>query len=388
MVVPLYYEIYMLRPPLQVDEDWDELFKNAVELVVEYDKASPALLQRRLSIGYARAARLVDQLEAAGVVGPAAGAKPREVLIHSSDELFTEGREPQNKEQEENLNPPANYKVPVNIKLSKVDKTPWGKQLSEVIKAKDYQSSKTDFPILLGYDDESKLHIESLLDVKNLIVTGNPLSQKEILIDTILLTFLLRHTPHQLRFILIDPTHYLDLYNGLPHFLTPVISDYSKVVSALRWSQSEMERRMKLFAQAGVRDIQSFNQMSGFDALPRILIITFYKFPDMETEDAMSMLAAEGARAGIHSIIVVDRTSGKSLPNRIKSSVPARVVCRLSSTGESKAIDVSGAENLQPGEIIYKPNFGRVEKLKAIFTPEANVREVVAAVKDFGTSSS
>ncbi len=90
-------------------------------------------------------------------------------------------------------------------------------------------------------------------------------------------------------------------------------------------------------------------------------------------------------RTGIHTIVVVDRTTGKSLPNSFKSTIPARVVLRLSSAGESKAVDVSGAEELELGEIIYKPNFGGTAKLKAIYTPEANVKEVVEAVKQAST---
>ena len=96
------------------------------------------------------------------------------------------------------------------------------------------------------------------------------------------------------------------------------------------------------------------------------------------------MLTGQGVRAGIHNIMIIERTNGKSLPANIKSNVPARVVFRLSSAGESKAIDLSGAEKLQPGEIIYKPNFGDEVKLKAIFTPESNIKEVVGAVKNSG----
>jgi DNA segregation ATPase FtsK/SpoIIIE-like protein len=139
---------------------------------------------------------------------------------------------------------------------------------------------------------------------------------------------------------------------------------------------------LKIFAQAGVRDIGSFNKLSGNDVLPHILLITFYSSSDWDTEDVISQIAGVSSRTGIHTIIVVDRTTGKSLPTSFKSTIPARVVFRLSSAGESKAIDVSEAEKLELGEIIYKPNFGGAEKLKAIYTSEANVREVMEAVKE------
>jgi S-DNA-T family DNA segregation ATPase FtsK/SpoIIIE len=276
---------------------------------------------------------------------------------------------------------PENYNVPT-VKLSNSSDVPWGKQFSEVFKSKDFQNLKSEFAIPIGYDDNGNLHTDSLLNAGNFIVAGNTLSQKENFVDSILLTYLLRYRPQELRLILHDPTHHLDLYNGIPHLLTPVVNDPGKFVSALEWTQFEMDRRLKIFAQAGVRDIGSFNKLSGNDVLPHILLITFYSSSDWDTEDVISQIAGVSSRTGIHTIIVVDRTTGKSLPTSFKSTIPARVVFRLSSAGESKAIDVSEAEKLELGEIIYKPNFGGAEKLKAIYTSEANVREVMEAVKE------
>jgi S-DNA-T family DNA segregation ATPase FtsK/SpoIIIE len=142
----------------------------------------------------------------------------------------------------------------------------------------------------------------------------------------------------------------------------------------------EMDRRLKQFAQAGVRDIASYNEMAEVVGSPHILMITLFSFFDIETEDALTMLTGQGVRAGMHNTIIVERTNGKSLSTNIKSNIPARIIFRLSSAGESKAIDVLGGEKLQIGEIIYKPNFGDQVSLKAIFTPERNVKEVVEAI--------
>jgi len=105
----------------------------------------------------------------------------------------------------------------------------------------------------------------------------------------------------------------------------------------------------------------------------------------VEIEDLIMRLTAQGVRTGIHNIIVVDRTSGASLPGMIKSNVPAWVVFRVTSAGESRAIDELGAEKLDPGEIIYEPNFGGTAELKPVFTPEANVKEAVEAAKHTST---
>jgi DNA segregation ATPase FtsK/SpoIIIE, S-DNA-T family len=363
-----------------LDGDLDDDFKKAVEVIVQYDRASAGLLQRRLSIGYARAARLIDQLESASVLGPADGAKPREVLIRSVDEILERGETTE--KQDDPFKAPFNYRVPKGLNLSKGDKTYSGEYISDAVNSRVLKETKVGFPIPLGFDEKGKLFIESLLNVRNLIIAGNTLSQKENLVDTILLTYLLRYKPSELKIILIDPTHYLDLYDGIAHLLSPVIHDYDKINSALKWSQAEMERRLKQFSEAGVRDIRAYNEKFESKGLPRILIVAFCEFFDVETEDAFTRLTAQGVRAGIHSIIVVDRTSGQSLPGMIKSNIPARVVFRLTSVGESRAIDVPGAEKLELGEIVYKPNFGSTTKLKAIFTPEDNVKEVVEAVKN------
>ena len=110
---------------------------------------------------------------------------------------------------------------------------------------------------------------------------------------------------------------------------------------------------------------------------PRVLIVAFCESFDVELEDAFTRLTAQGARTGVHSVMVVDRTSADSLPALIKSNVPARVAFRLTSAGESRAIYVKAAEKLEPGEIIYESNYGAPEKLKAICASEINVKAVV-----------
>jgi DNA segregation ATPase FtsK/SpoIIIE, S-DNA-T family len=380
----------MLRPPSDLPipgtgEEMDENFKQAVEVVVQYDRASASLLQRRLSIGYARAVRLIDQLEAAGVVSPAEGSAPREVLIRSTEEIFSGVSKKEKPKEKDPFEAPKNYKVPTDINLSEGQNTPWGKQFSDVYKSSDFTETKAQFSFPVGFTEEGKLRFENLVDVGNLIIAGNPLSQKENFVDTILLTFLLKHSPDKLRFVLNDETHYLDLYNNIPHLLSPVINNYDKQVSAFKWALAEMDRRMKQFSEAGVRDIKAFNENKGFLALPYILIVSFMSYFDVEREDALVRLTGLGVRTGIHNIIVVDRTSGASLPSMIKNNIPARIVFRLTSAGESKAIDVSGAEKLELGEIIYKPNYGNTVRLKALYTPESNVKETVDAVKKAGT---
>ena len=97
-----------------------------------------------------------------------------------------------------------------------------------------------------------------------------------------------------------------------------MIHNYDKEISALKWTLYEVERRQKQFSEKGVRDIRAYNKKMGFEAVPRILVVTFSDVFGVETEDAMTRLTAQGVRTGIHNIIVVDRTSGASLPGTIK----------------------------------------------------------------------
>jgi DNA segregation ATPase FtsK/SpoIIIE-like protein len=365
-----------------MSDDLDELFKNAVEIVVQYDRVNASILQRRLSIGYARSARIIDQLETAGVVGPMDGSKPREVLIRSAEELFgKEGSLSQSK-QENVFEVPANYKVPTDVTLSRAEKSLWGKQLSEVVGAGDFKNVETQYPILLGFDENSEINVSSLPEVNNLVVVGNPVSKKENWIDTVLVTLLLKHSPKDLRFVLIDEGHYLDFYNGIPHLFDPVITDFEKSRSAYRWALHEMNRRMTIFNQSGVRSIDTYKQLSDHEPMSRILIVAYLRYSDLETTFSLARLAAGGARAGIHLCIITNRMNDQNLSPDIKANIPSRAVFTVTTAQESKFAGVKGADNLSEGEMLYKQGNAEPKKLTTIYTPEVNVKEVVEAVKN------
>jgi len=372
----------MFTPPTLGEGDLDDLFNEAVKVVVQYDRASASLVQRRLGIGYARAARLIDQLETAGVIGASDGSsRPREVLIRSYEDFVAKRGEPPKNEQEDPFRVPANYKVPTGQKLSKIDSNPWGKQLSDVIVTDDFKDLKNEYPILLGYDDQNKLTVTTLPEVENLIIAGNPQSKKENWIDTILTTSLLKHSPRELRLILIDSGHYLDLYNGIPHLLSPVITERDNSTSALRWMLGEAERRKKLFAKAGVRSFDSYQKLPNIADLPRILCINFCNWVEIETADAITFMTSTGLNAGIHLFIVVNRMSDQNLSADIKANVSNRALFTVTSAQDSRLAGVIGAEDLKEGEMLYRKGNTDPQKLATVFTPEANVKEVVEAIK-------
>jgi DNA segregation ATPase FtsK/SpoIIIE-like protein len=359
--------------------DLDPLLEEAAKIVIECDHVSVSLLQRRLGIGYAKAARLIGQLEYLGAIESNGSPNPRKILIKSFDELKDKIGILKPEKQKEAFQVFAGYKAPDHLRLRKSDKPLWDYQLSDLLATKEYRENKWAFPTPLGYQDE-KPFLESLTDVNSLIVSGNPSSGKENLIDGILVSFLLHKGPSELRFILNDPTEYLALYDGIPHLLARVIVDPERITSGLMWAKVEMDKRLHLFADAGVRELGPYNDLAD-SPFPRILIVTFLETPEPATFHLLTRLTGSGLRTGIYNIIVTDRTNEKNLPNDIKSNVGARAVFRMTSVIDSRAIGVEGAESLGSGEILYRGNFRDQIKLKAVFTSEENVKEVVEAIK-------
>ena len=374
---------YMLQAPIIRGGDLDDLFQEAVKVVAQYDKASSSLLQRRLAIGYARAARLMDQLEASGVVSQSDGSSVRKVLVSSYEGFLEKGGNKYENQENDTFKVSANYKVPTNLKLSQVQNTT-KKQLTDVTKSSELKSKAKDYPITLGYDDKGKLLVTTLPELGNLIITGNPQSTKQNWLDSVLLGFLLNLSPKELRVIPIDSTRYLDLYDGIPHLLCPVISDFEKRISALRWATYEMNRRMNLLAKAGTRSIDSYNKLADVEALPRVLIIYYSEWEDVESMTSLTSIASSGLRAGINLFIIVNRMSEKNISADVKANIPNRAVFTVTSTQDSTLAGVKGAESLQEGEALFRIGNRESVRLSTVYAPEINIKEIVQAVTAAG----
>jgi S-DNA-T family DNA segregation ATPase FtsK/SpoIIIE len=138
---------------------------------------------------------------------------------------------------------------------------------------------------------------------------------------------------------------------------------------------------MKMFIHAGARDIDTYNQLTGVDLLPRILIVALNLDPDIETIYSLTRLTSDGFKTGIHLFLFANRLNDGTVSPYIKANVPARAVFNVTSAQESKYGGVKGAENLGVGEMLFKQGNAEPEKLTTIFTPEVNIKEVVEAVK-------
>lgn len=357
-----------------LDEDGlDELFDAAAKEIIKYDRASASLIQRRLSIGYARAARLMDQLEASGVVGPAEGSEPREVLIKNADNI----KHFKHKEKEVYFEPELKYKAPDLSIIHKPKQNPWKYSLADITDKLGKNETLT-FP--LGLDENKKLILGNLKKLGSLIVSGNIWSNKEVFLDTLLTSLILKNSPKSLRFILVDESRYLNFYDSLQHLLTSVINDLEKSISAIRWTISEQERRLKLFSEAKVRNIEDYNAISK-NKLPDILFVinqteNLFDLCKDESVSEIKQLTLKGQKAGIHLVFTSNRLTVKEIPTEIQSDIPSKILFHLTLKNDTGLLKVSGIEALKAGEAIFICE-GKSQKLETVYTSEENVKDVV-----------
>jgi S-DNA-T family DNA segregation ATPase FtsK/SpoIIIE len=181
-------------------------------------------------------------------------------------------------------------------------------------------------------------------------------------------------------------------YNNIPHLLTPVIVEPEKILSALKWATAEMDRRYKLFQQVGVRNIQAYNEMSGFQALPYIVIFIdeladLMMFAPVEVEDAITRLAQLARAVGIHLVIATQRPSVDVITGLMKANIPCRIAFNVSSMIDSRVIiDGPGAEKLLGrGDMLYMPpDASKPMRIQGVYVTDQEIRALVEYLKSQG----
>lgn len=238
--------------------------------------------------------------------------------------------------------------------------------MREVIDSDEYRLHKGKLKLALGKDVSGTPVITDLTRAPHLLIAGSTGSGKSIAINSIVCTLLMQHTPDDLKFIMIDPKMVeLIVYNHIPHLLSPVVTELERVVSLLKWAVREMERRYKLLAQKGYRNIESYNRAArssgaGLEPLPYIVIIIdeladlMMMAPD-EVETLVCRLAQMARAIGIHLILATQRPSVDVVTGLIKANFPTRMAFAVTSQIDSRVIlDQSGAEHLLGrGDMLY-----------------------------------
>ncbi|HWR06332.1 DNA translocase FtsK, partial [Sporomusa sp.] len=266
-----------------------------------------------------------------------------------------------------------------------------GVALREVLEADEFQRSSSGLTVALGKDIAGQPIVADLAKMPHLLVAGATGSGKSVCINTLITSVLFKARPDEVKLVLIDPKMVeLSNYNGIPHLLTPVVTDAKKAAAALNWAVQEMERRYEVFATAGVRDISRYNELHAEGRLPLILIIIdeladLMMVAPVDVEDAICRLAQKARAAGLHLVLATQRPSVDVITGTIKANVPSRISFAVSSQVDSRTIlDMAGAEKLLgKGDMLFYPvGASKPLRVQGAFIGDAEVEDLVTYIKE------
>ena len=293
--------------------------------------------------------------------------------------------------------------------------------LSEILRSEKYDGVKSPVALALGKDIGGRAVVVDLAKMPHLLVAGTTGSGKSVALNAMVLSLLYKATARDVRMIMIDPKMLeLSVYEGIPHLLAPVVTDMKEAANALRWCVAEMERRYKLMAAVGVRNLAGFNKKvrdaidSGkpladplfkapenttepvivptLEPLPYVVVI-IDEFADMmmivgkKVEELIARLAQKARAAGVHLILATQRPSVDVITGLIKANIPTRIAFQVSSKIDSRTIlDQSGAETLLGhGDMLYlPPGTATPERVHGAFVSDEEVHKVVAHLRNQG----
>ncbi len=292
--------------------------------------------------------------------------------------------------------------------------------LQDLLSSRAFEKSRSKLSLAMGKDISGKPVIADLGKMPHALVAGTTGSGKSVAINTMILSLLYKSTPKDVRLIMIDPKMLeLSVYEGIPHLLTPVVTDMKDAQNALRWSVAEMERRYKLMSKLGVRNIAGYNQLineaakkgetiadplfqqdplaetqehPSLDTLPSIVIV-IDELADMmmivgkKVEELIARLAQKARAAGIHLILATQRPSVDVLTGLIKANIPTRISFQVSSRIDSRTVlDQSGAEALLGnGDMLFLPSGTSIPiRAHGAFVDDHEVHHVVEFLKKTG----
>jgi S-DNA-T family DNA segregation ATPase FtsK/SpoIIIE len=265
--------------------------------------------------------------------------------------------------------------------------------LRKMLESEEMNSHKSKLAVSLGLDVSGRPIIADISRMPHILIAGQTGSGKSVCINAFLASLLFRASPTEVKLILVDPKRVeLTGYNGIPHLLTPVIVDPDKVISALRWILAEMDRRYKLFAEAGARNIDGYNEMSGFQALPYIVLFIdeladIMLFSPVEVEDAVTRIAQMSRATGIHMVLATQRPSVDVITGLIKANIPSRIAFAVASQVDSRVIlDTQGAEKLLgKGDMLYlPPEQAKPMRIQGAFVNDKEIDALTSFIKNQG----
>jgi len=276
--------------------------------------------------------------------------------------------------------------------------------LRQILESDEFHSSASPLTVALGKDINGRIKVAALDTMPHLLIAGSTGAGKSVMLNSLIMSILFKATPHQVRLIMVDPKRLeFGLYEGIPHLLTPVITDAKKATNALRNAVLEMERRLKLLASQGVRNIDQYNKkVRQIQAKPRSLFDDESEIDELEeipyvlilideladlmmleranVEESVTRLAQMARAVGMHLVLATQRPSVDVITGLIKANFPSRISFRVATRVDSRTVlDVMGAEHLLGrGDMLFlPPGSSRLVRVHGSFVSEAETNEVV-----------
>ena len=283
---------------------------------------------------------------------------------------------------------PGKNTVGIEIPNEKRD----GVVLSEILQSDNFNKNDIKLPIALGKSISGSPIIADLTSMPHLLIAGTTGSGKSVCINTIISSLLFKHNPDICKFILIDPKMLeLSSYEGIPHLLTPVITDAKKATAALSWTVREMENRYKLMSSVGVRNIDGYNQKHKIK-MPYIVVVVdemsdLMLISGKEIESCVQKLSAMARAAGIHIIMATQRPSVDVITGTIKANFPTRISFQVSSKIDSKTIlGEQGAEQLLgKGDMLFMSSANKIFRIHGPYMSENEIEKITSFLRAQGS---
>jgi S-DNA-T family DNA segregation ATPase FtsK/SpoIIIE len=281
------------------------------------------------------------------------------------------------------------------VGLELPNKMPEFVSLRKMLESDPMKTNPSRLLVALGLDVSGKPVVADLARMPHVLIAGQTGSGKSVCINTFLASLLFRTSPSEVKLVLIDPkrvemTHYTDI----PHLLTPVVVDLDRIVKVLSWVLEEMDRRYKKFQEVGVRNIDAYNEMSGFQALPYIVLVIdelaeVMLFSPTQVEEKIARIAQMSRATGIHMVLATQRPSVDVITGLIKANIPCRIAFAVASQVDSRVIiDSPGAEKLLGrGDMLYlPPEQAKPIRIQGAFVSDKEINALTSFLKNQGVT--
>jgi len=264
----------------------------------------------------------------------------------------------------------------------------------EVVGSGVFSRAKSRLSFAVGKDIGGMSIVGDIGKLPHLLIAGTTGSGKSVCMNSLIISLLYKASPDEVKLIMIDPKMVeLGIYNGIPHLLIPVVTDPKKAAGSLQWAVTEMLRRYRMMADAGVRNLEEYNKLAAvsdeYDVMPQIVVV-IDELADLmlvaakDVEEAICRVAQMGRASGIHLIVATQRPSADVITGLMKANIPSRIAFAVASAIESRIIlDTVGAEKLVgKGDMLYAPlGEGKPKRVQGCFITDEEVQRVVTFIK-------